>query len=80
MINRELLKKTITASGLKQTYIADQLHLSPQGFRLKLKGNQEFRESEIQKLCEILHLKKTQRDSIFFARKVEETATLEVEI
>ncbi len=79
MINRELLRQTITMSGLKQTYIADQLSLSPQGFRLKLKGDQEFRESEIQKLCDVLHLKKTQRDSIFFAKKVEESATSGVE-
>ena len=80
MINRDLLRDAIAQSGLKQAYIADQLHLSPQGFRLKLKGNQEFRESEIQKLCDVLRLKKTQRDSIFFAKKVEEMATPGVKI
>ena len=80
MIDRELLRETIMQSGLKQTFIADQLSLSPQGFRLKLKGDQEFRESEIQKLCDVLHLKKTQRDSIFFAKRVAESATPGVEI
>lgn len=71
MTDRELLQDTITQSGLKKQYIAEQLGLSRQGLRLKLNGEHEFLETEMQKLCELLSLNKQQRDRIFFAKKVD---------
>ena len=71
MTDRELLNEAITLSGLKKQFIAEQLGITMQGFRLKLKGENEFRETEMQKLSELLNLNKSMRDRIFFAKKVD---------
>lgn len=71
MTDRQLLRDTITQSGLKKKFLAEQLGITTQGFRLKISGVNEFTETEMQKLSELLHLNKTMRDRIFFAKKVE---------
>ncbi len=71
MIDRALLVDAINASGLKRKFIAEQLNLTYMGFKKKLDGKNEFRETEIRGLISILHLNKTDRDKIFFAKKVE---------
>ena len=68
MTGRELLLETIKQSGLKRQYIADQLGITRAGLALKLRGVNEFRETEIQRLCEILKINKSVSDKIFFAK------------
>ena len=69
MTYRELLKAEIARSGLKLSYIAEQLGLTYQGLKLKLDGKNEFRENEMRGLVVLLKLNKTTRDKIFFAKK-----------
>ena len=71
MTGRELLSEYIKSSGLKKTYIAEQLGITRAGLLLKIRGQHEFRESEIQKLCTLLKINKSARDKIFFAKKVD---------
>lgn len=68
MTNTTLLEERIRESGLKKTYLAEQLGLSYQGLYLKIIGKNEFTASEIQKLSDLLDIK-SQRDikAIFFS-------------
>lgn len=67
------LKQMIYESGLKKNYIARQLSLSPYGFAKKVDGLTEFKQSEIQRLCEILQINTLkQRQEIFFNAKVDQ--------
>lgn len=75
MTDRELLKSLISKSGLKRSYIAEQLGITYQGFKLKLDGKNEFVESEMRTLSDLLRLTKTDRERIFFAKNVDKTST-----
>ncbi|XGU47480.1 toxin-antitoxin system, antitoxin component, Xre family protein [Fusobacterium necrophorum subsp. funduliforme] len=66
MINTELLKGKIEESGYRFSWIARQLNLSPYGFRKKVKGENEFKASEISKICKILTINDKEREEIFF--------------
>lgn len=69
MTDTELLKKKINESGLRFNFIAEKLGLSRSGLYQKINGNNEFTQSEIVKLCEILNIKSIQeRQVIFFKR------------
>lgn len=68
MVNLKELQDQIKQSGLKKSYIADQLSLSGYGLQKKLQGENEFKVSEVSKLCEILKLNRTKRDRIFFTK------------
>ena len=77
MTNTALLEKKITTSGLKKSYIAKAIGLSPYGLMLKIRNINEFKASEIEKLCILLGIDDLEeRSAIFFASKVDETATL----
>lgn len=67
MTNTELLRKKIDVSGYKITFIASQCNLTYQGFLKKLKGQTEFKVSEIQKLKVLLKLSSQEANEIFFA-------------
>ena len=72
MTDTEALKKKISDAGLKQGYIAEQLGLSSYGFANKLNNVTEFKATEIQILCEILHVTSLkEKEAIFFNRKVD---------
>ena len=76
MTDTNRLDKIITASGLKLTYIADQLNLSAYGFARKRKNLSEFTQTEIDRLCELLHIDSIEeRFAIFFAREVDAKST-----
>ena len=76
MTDTAKLKKYIAASGLKQEYIAKQLGLSSYGFARKRDNVSEFLPSEIDQLCELLHINSLdERFAIFFANVVESNAT-----
>lgn len=77
MTNIELLDKAIDNSGLKITYIAKQLGITREGLYKKLKGETEFKASEIIAVQKLLNLSNVMRDKIFFANKVELKSTKE---
>ena len=72
MTNTEKLEKAIRESGLRKSWIAERMGLSTYGFMRKVSNKNEFKTSEVQKLCEILSIRTTtERDEIFFANKVD---------
>ena len=77
MTNTALLEDKITKSGLKKSYIAKAIGLTPYGLTLKIRNINEFKASEIEKMCILLGIDDLEeRCAIFFASKVDETATL----
>ena len=67
MLDSEKLKERVGASGLKKTFIAEQLGITYAGYNLKEKGDNEFTASEIQKLQKLLNLNDRDTKRIFFA-------------
>lgn len=66
MTNTIKLKDAIKRSGYRIYFIAEQLNITYTGFRKKIKGESEFKASEISKLSELLNLDTEERDQIFF--------------
>lgn len=78
MTNVEMLRKKISDSGLKISYLAKQLGITPQGLYLKLNGTNQFKALEIQILCRILGITDSEEmKEIFFATEVDEKSTCE---
>ena len=76
MTNTALLEEKITKSGLKKSYIAKAIGLSPYGLTLKIKNVNEFKASEIEKMCILLGIDSPEeRCAIFFASKVDFKST-----
>lgn len=76
MTNTELLEDKIAKSGLKKSYIAKSIGLSPYGLTLKINNANEFKASEIEKLCILLRIDDLEeRSAIFFASKVDSKST-----
>lgn len=72
MTNSELLKKAIRESGIKRSTIMKLTNIKAYStLRDKIGNRSEFTASEIQKLCEILHLDNEEREAIFFANDAE---------
>ena len=72
MTNTALLEEKITKSGLKKSYIAKAIGLSPYGLTLKIQNVNEFKASEIEKMCILLNIESLEeRCAIFFASKVD---------
>ena len=68
MTNTELLEAKIAQSGLKKTFLAEKVGLSPAGFRNCCINKAEFKASQIQILCDELKITSLkERQSIFFA-------------
>ena len=68
MTNSSMLEKIISESGIRKNAIMKQTGIKSYGtLRAKIGNKSEFTASEIEKLCEILHLSRTQREAIFFA-------------
>lgn len=57
------LEKAIRQNGYSKKQVAREIGLSEQGFLLKLNNVNEFKASEIQKLCVLLNCSR----DIFFA-------------
>ena len=67
MTDTEQLKKAIEDSGVKISWILEKMGIkSYTTLRDKIENRQEFKASEIAKLCEILHLDVNQMNEIFF--------------
>ena len=71
MTNVELLRQKIEESGYKIYFIAEKLGITPQGLYLKLNNTNQFKASEIQKLCRILDITDSgEMKAIFFVEEV----------
>ena len=71
MTNTALLEEKIVKSGLKKSYIAKEIGLSLYGLTLKIRNINEFKASEIEKMCILLGIDNLEeRCAIFFASKV----------
>ena len=69
MTDTALLEKRIAESGLKKGYIAKAIGLSAYGLTLKIRNSNEFKASEIVKLCDLLNITDSEEKSaIFFSR------------
>lgn len=71
MTDVNLLAKAIERSGYRERFIAEKLGLSYQGYLNKKRGESEFRQSEIETLCDLLKLSAEEKEAIFFARTVD---------
>ena len=66
MFNQKLLKAKIIAQGLTRAEMAKKIGISLTTLNYKLNGRQEFKLSEVKKICTILNLNKTEREKILF--------------
>lgn len=71
MINSKKLMKKLDESGMKKKYIAEKLGLSTYGLSLKINNENEFKVSEVEKICNLLNITVKDREDIFFAKSVE---------
>lgn len=73
MTNTTLLKKLIQESGLKLSFIADQLGISRYALYKKIDGAVQFTGKEIKIMCKLLKLKSWAKiRPVFFADEVDE--------
>lgn len=56
--------------ALRQEDIGCAIGLSPATYSLKLNNKAEFRQSEIEKICDVLKIPYSEISSYFFAKKV----------
>lgn len=70
MINTKILKQRIEESGYRFSWIAKQLNLSPYGLRKKVNGENDFKISEVNKICKLLNITDKGRNSIFFLQNL----------
>ena len=66
-MNYEMLNAKIEDIGLPVSAIADKIGVSPRSLKRKLRGESDFKGSEMTRISEILQLTSEERDSIFFA-------------
>ena len=55
-MNNESLRNLIEQKGLKLKFLAQQLGIRYETLYFKLKGQKEFSQSEIKKLCKLLDI------------------------
>ena len=72
MTETEKLKKVISDSGLKYSYIAEKVGLTYQGLKNKIENKSLFNVEEVEKLCNILDITDiNQKEEIFFCKRCE---------
>ena len=70
-MNLDRLDAKIQEIRIPITTIAKKMGISRQSFYEKIRGNREFRASEIEKLCSILRLTNDEKAFIFFTDEVD---------
>lgn len=66
LVNTQGLVDKINSSGLKKSYIADELGITVQNFALKVNNKSDFRLEEVKTLCKLLGINsKSERKDIF---------------
>ena len=68
MTDTDRLKEKMGESGLKIVFIARKIGLTYQGLLKKINNETEFKASEIQSLCDLLHIDTEEKEAIFFCR------------
>lgn len=63
----KLLNKVIDDSGLKRSFIAKEMGLSPKIFHDRTAGVSEWKVKEMIAFTNLMNLKKKVRDDIFFS-------------
>lgn len=72
MTNTELLQERIDTSGLKRSAILQATGIKAYStLRMKVNNQSDFTAKEIQILCDVLRIDKSDRDRIFFASDAE---------
>lgn len=72
MTNTARLEQAIQDSGLLKSAIMNKMGIKSYAtLRAKIENESEFTASEMDKLCEILHINRSQREAIFFAKRAE---------
>lgn len=71
MTNVTLLRQKIDDSGLKMSFIAEQLNMTPQGLYKKLKGGSDWLFSQVIIIKKLLQLSDEEVNIIFFNDNVE---------
>lgn len=71
MVDLNKLRKAIDESGMTVTSICSKSGILRATLYYKLAGRADFTASEIEKLSDAMRLSVGQRNSIFFANKVE---------
>lgn len=66
MGNMAMLREKIDVSGITLTALASKCRITREALHNKLNGKSEFKASEIRAVTKALHLKKRERDAIFF--------------
>jgi len=66
-MDRSELRAEIARKNISKTVLAEALKLSRASFCSKLKGEREFKESEIRKLVDVLGLTATDVNRIFLS-------------
>lgn len=69
-VDTELLEQAIDRSGLRVSYICEQLGITRQAFDRKRKGKYAFRQSEVYVLCSLLCLSVDEKIKIFFPERL----------
>lgn len=62
----ELLKVKRILSKVSQKELAEKLNMTPNGYRNKENGKQEFKQTEIKKIKDLFNLTLEEVDQIFF--------------
>ena len=62
----EKLNSAIEDSGLKRSFIAKAIGVSPKVFHDRTHGISQWKTEEVAAFCNLLGIKKRQRDEIFF--------------
>lgn len=75
-MNLKYLNDRIVLSRIPITAIAESMGLSRQTLYHKMKGEREFKASEVVKICDILRLTNEERTLIFFTKEVDKNDNL----
>lgn len=67
MTNVEKLKEVIEESGLRKSFIAKRLNITPQGYWKKENGQSDFTASEVAIMKDLLNLSAKQTAEIFLS-------------
>lgn len=78
MTDTDMLSTVIAQSGLKLGYIAERLGLTREGLYKKLRGQTEFKVSELAILQRVLRLSDADVKEIFFTSDRERDSRAEV--
>ena len=79
MTDSALLENIIESKGIKYYFLAEKIKMSYQSLRSKIDNKHEFKQSEIENICEALGISGNLqlKNDIFFAKFVEDNSTNE---